>query len=227
MYKKILQVLLVSIYCINLTAQSFTPIGTVDPSKYVPRQKEIAFSDIGMVTTQHFLATEIGEDIIKSGGNAYDASVAIGFALAVVLPRAGNIGGGGFMVIHDADLNANFAIDYRERAPRQSSKDMYLDDNGVVIPNKSTLGYLSSGVPGTVAGLWSVHQKFGSMDWEELLAPAIKLAKEGFEVTPYMQDMLVKYHKKLSTFRRPKKYSNLIIPFLIKHYLYKKTFQKL
>ena len=112
MYKKILQVLLVSIYCINLTAQSFTPIGTVDPSKYVPRQKEIAFSDIGMVTTQHFLATEIGEDIIKSGGNAYDASVAIGFALAVVLPRAGNIGGGGFMVIHDADLNANFAVDY-------------------------------------------------------------------------------------------------------------------
>ena len=205
MYKKILQVLLVSIYCINLTAQSFTPIGTVDPSKYVPRQKEIAFSDIGMVTTQHFLATEIGEDIIKSGGNAYDASVAIGFALAVVLPRAGNIGGGGFMVIHDADLNANFAIDYRERAPRQSSKDMYLDDNGVVIPNKSTLGYLSSGVPGTVAGLWSVHQKFGSMDWEELLAPAIKLAKEGFEVTPYMQDMLVKYHKKLSTFPETKK----------------------
>ena len=127
MYKRIFQVLLVSIYCIDLTAQSFTPIGTVDPNKYVPRQKEIAFSDIGMVTTQHFLATEIGEDIIKSGGNAYDASVAIGFALAVVLPRAGNIGGGGFMVMHDADLNANFAIDYRERAPIESSKDMYLD----------------------------------------------------------------------------------------------------
>ena len=135
-----------------------------------------------MVTTQHYLATKVGEDILNQGGNAYDAAIAISFTLAVVLPRAGNIGGGGFMVLHDIKSKKNYAIDYREKAPLLSTTDMYLDENGTVIPNKSTLGYLSSGVPGTVAGMWAVHQKFGSMEWEKLLRPAIKLASDGFEM---------------------------------------------
>ena len=153
-----------------------------------------------MVSTQHFLATQVGINILEKGGNAYDASIAIGFALAVVLPRAGNIGGGGFMVIYDSSDNNNYSIDYREKAPLLSTTNMYLDENGTVIDNKSTLGYLASGVPGTVAGLWSVHQRFGSMKWSELIEPAIKLAEDGFEITPYMADMLIKYNEKLSAF---------------------------
>ena len=181
-------------------AQTFTPIGTVNPNDYEPRQKLISEGNQSMVSTQHFLATQVGVDILEKGGNAYDASVAIGFALAVVLPRAGNIGGGGFMVIYDSNDKNNYSIDYREKAPLLSTTNMYLDENGTVIDNKSTLGYLASGVPGTVAGLWSVHQRFGSMRWGELIEPAIKLAEDGFEITPYMADMLIKYNEKLSAF---------------------------
>jgi gamma-glutamyltranspeptidase/glutathione hydrolase len=181
-------------------AQTYTPIGTVNPNDYEPRQKLISEGNQSMVSTQHFLATQVGVDILEKGGNAYDASIAIGFALAVVLPRAGNIGGGGFMVIYDSNDKNNYSIDYREKAPLLSTTNMYLDENGTVIDKKSTLGYLASGVPGTVAGLWSVHQRFGSMKWSELIEPAIKLAKEGFEITPYMADMLIKYNEKLSAF---------------------------
>ena len=181
-------------------AQTYTPIGTVNPNDYEPRQKLISEGNQSMVSTQHFLATQVGVGILEKGGNAYDASIAIGFALAVVLPRAGNIGGGGFMVIYDSSDNNNYSIDYREKAPLLSTTNMYLDENGTVINNKSTLGYLASGVPGTVAGLWSVHQRFGSMKWSELIEPAIKLAEDGFEITPYMADMLIKYNEKLSAF---------------------------
>ena len=181
-------------------AQTYTPIGTVNPNDYEPRQKLISEGNQSMVSTQHFLATQVGVDILEKGGNAYDASIAIGFALAVVLPRAGNIGGGGFMVMYDSSDNNNYSIDYREKAPLLSTTNMYLDENGTVIDNKSTLGYLASGVPGTVAGLWSVHQRFGSMKWSELIEPAINLAEDGFEITPYMADMLIKYNEKLSAF---------------------------
>ena len=181
-------------------AQTYTPIGTVNPNDYEPRQKLISEGNQSMVSTQHFLATQVGVDILEKGGNAYDASIAIGFALAVVLPRAGNIGGGGFMVIYDSSDNNNYSIDYREKAPLLSTTNMYLDENGTVIDNQSTLGYLASGVPGTVAGLWSVHQRFGSMKWSELIEPAINLAEDGFEITPYMADMLIKYNEKLSAF---------------------------
>ena len=203
--KKVFSIALASTFCAFVSSQSFTPIGTVNPNKYIPEQKNIAESPDGMVTTQHYIATKVGEDILRRGGNAYDASIAISFALAVVLPRAGNIGGGGFMVMHDSNSNLNYSVDYRERAPLLATKDMYLDDNGFVIPNKSTLGYLSSGVPGTVAGMWSVHQKFGSMQWDKLIEPAIKLASEGFNISPYMADMLIKYNNKLSVFDETKK----------------------
>ena len=186
---------------IDVNAKDFQPIGTVNPSKYIPAQKQIAESKNGMVTTQHFLATKVGEKILNQGGNAYDAAIAVGFTLAVVLPRAGNIGGGGFMVMHDSITNKNYSIDYREMAPAKSFTNMYLNEDGSFNTSKlSTFGYLASGVPGTVAGFWEVHQKFGTLDWELLLEDAIYYAENGFEITPYMGDMLSKYKEKLSYF---------------------------
>ena len=178
----------------------FEPIGTVNPSKYIPAQKQIAESNNGMVTTQHFLATAVGEKILSKGGNAYDASIAVAFTLAVVLPRAGNIGGGGFMVIHDSETAKQYSIDYREKAPIFSKKNMYLNPDGSLNKGLSTFGYLASGVPGTVAGLWEVHKKFGSLRWEELLDDAIYYAENGFEITPYLSDILLKYKNKLSVY---------------------------
>ena len=192
---------LMSALTIDINAKNFQPIGTVNPSKYIPAQKQIAESKNGMVTTQHFLATKVGEKILNQGGNAYDAAIAVGFTLAVVLPRAGNIGGGGFMVMHDSITNKNYSIDYREMAPVKSFTNMYLNEDGSFNTIKlSTFGYLASGVPGTVAGFWEVHQKFGSLDWELLLEDAIYYAENGFEITPYMGDMLSKYKEKLSYF---------------------------
>ena len=190
----------------NILAQSYEPIGTINPNNYEPAQKNIALGKNGMVTTQHFLATAVGEKILNSGGNAYDAAIAVGFTLAVVLPRAGNIGGGGFMVIHDSSLNKQFSIDYREKAPINSDKDMYLNLDGTFNGQKlSTFGYLASGVPGTVAGLWEVHSKFGSLEWSKLLEDAIYYAENGFYITPYLSDMLVKYESKLSFYPETKK----------------------
>ena len=191
---------------LNISAQSYEPIGTINPNNYEPAQKNIAQGKNGMVTTQHFLATAVGEKILNSGGNAYDAAIAVGFTLAVVLPRAGNIGGGGFMVIHDSTLNKQFSIDYREKAPINSDKDMYLNSDGTFNNQKlSTFGYLASGVPGTVAGLWEVHSKFGSLEWSKLLEDAIYYAENGFYITPYLSDMLVKYESKLSFYPETKK----------------------
>ena len=190
----------------NISAQSYEPIGTINPNNYEPAQKNIAQGKNGMVTTQHFLATAVGEKILNRGGNAYDAAIAVGFTLAVVLPRAGNIGGGGFMVMHDSALNKQFSIDYREKAPISSDKDMYLNSDGTFNDQKlSTFGYLASGVPGTVAGLWEVHSKFGSLEWSKLLEDAIYYAENGFLITPYLSDMLVKYESKLSFYPETKK----------------------
>lgn len=187
---------------INLQSQTFQTIGTVNPSKYVPAQKDMAEGQNGMVTSQHFLATKVGEKILNRGGNAYDAAIAIGFTLAVVLPRAGNIGGGGFMVMHDSKTNNQYSIDYREIAPMQASQDMYLDADGLMNSQKlSTFGYLASGVPGTVAGLWEVHSRFGSLEWSVLLEDAINFAENGFEITPYLSDILKNYQDKLSYFK--------------------------
>ena len=192
--------------CVEVIARDFQPIGTVNPSKYIPAQKQISKSRNGMVTTQHFIATRVGEKILSKGGNAFDAAIAVGFTLAVVLPRAGNIGGGGFMVMHDSASNQNYSIDYREMAPDKSFTKMYLQEDGSFNKEKlSTFGYLASGVPGTVAGFWEVHQKFGSLDWELLLEDAIFYAENGFEITPYMGDMLIKYKEKLSYYEPTKK----------------------
>ena len=129
----------------------------------------------GMVASTDRIASEIGAEILRRGGNAVDAAVATHFALAVVNPEAGNIGGGGFLVARLADGTA-VALDFRETAPRAATRDMYLDAVGNPT-NRSLVGHLASGVPGSVAGMWEAHRRFGSLPWEELLAPAIALAE--------------------------------------------------
>jgi len=133
----------------------------------------------GMVSTADKHASEVGIEILQKDGNAIDAAIAVGFTLAVTYPRAGNIGGGGFMVVRDKD-NQIFSLDYREKAPIDAARDMYLDENKNIIENLSIEGYLASGVPGTVHGLFEAHKKFGSLDWAELINPAIELAEYGF-----------------------------------------------
>ena len=168
------------------------------PSQSIASYAQSDISSDGVVVTQHYLATEIGENILTQGGNAYDAAIAVGFALAVVLPRAGNIGGGGFMVIYDEDSNDTYAIDYREKSPAASFRDMYLDENGEFDILKSTFGYNASGVPGTVHGFWNVHQRFGSLPWADLIQPAIILAERGFVMSDYMAQTLNNYSEKMS-----------------------------
>ena len=144
--------------------------------------KPLVESKKGMVVTTHPLASEIGLSILKKGGNAIDAAVAVNFALAVCHPAAGNIGGGGFLVYRNAKGKV-FALDYREKAPLASSKDMYLDASGQVIPDKSLIGIFSVGVPGTVAGMEEMHRKFGSLPWKELIQPSIDIARQGHALT--------------------------------------------
>ncbi|WP_404462424.1 gamma-glutamyltransferase [Providencia rettgeri] len=143
----------------------------------------------GMVVSSQHLASQIGADILKSGGNAVDAAVAVGYAQAVVNPCCGNIGGGGFMTIHLADGKDLF-INFRETAPAAASADMYLDKDGKLIKDASLYGYLASGVPGTVKGLNYALEKYGTMSRQQVMEPAIKLAREGFTLTRADTDVL-------------------------------------
>jgi len=136
-----------------------------------------------MVSTAHPLASEVGLQILKEGGNAVDAAVAIQFALAVVYPAAGNIGGGGFMVYRSANGEVN-TLDFREKAPEAAFKDMYLDENGDAVSDRSRYGQLAAGVPGSVDGMFTAHEKYGSMAMSKLIQPAIDLAKNGFKLLP-------------------------------------------
>jgi gamma-glutamyltranspeptidase/glutathione hydrolase len=154
---------------------------------------QVATAQHGMVVSQEQQATRIGLDVLKRGGNAVDAAVAVGFALAVSLPKAGNIGGGGFMVVHLAGRNEDVAIDYREIAPAATRADVFLDPDGQADPRKSTDTGLGVGVPGTVAGLSLALERFGSGKFTlaELIAPAIRLAREGVPVKDDLFDSLL------------------------------------
>jgi len=145
-------------------------------------EKWPVYAKHGMVTSSSRIASEVGVEILKKGGNAVDAAVATGFALAVVHPSAGNIGGGGFMVIRLADGTCK-TVDYREKAPKAATEKMYLDENGVLVKNLNHEGYLAIGVPGTVAGFTLALEKYGTMSLKEVLKPAIKLAKKGFPLS--------------------------------------------
>ena len=181
---------------------------TLNAENTIFNSKAIVHPEVGrngMVVSQHYLATNAGHSILEEGGNAYDAAIAVAFALAVVLPRAGNIGGGGFMVMFDEASQESYSIDYRETAPEAATKDMFLNSDGSVNKKRATQGVLSIGVPGTVYGMWEVHKKFGSLPWSKLLAPAIELAEDGFLISPFMADALNKRYKKLGKFENFKK----------------------
>jgi len=144
----------------------------------------------GMVVTAQHLATRVGVDVLKDGGNAVDAAVAVGYALAVVYPAAGNLGGGGFMTIQLADGRKTF-LDFREKAPLAATANMYLDKEGNVVKGASTLGYLAVGVPGTVSGLELALSKYGTMKRAAVIAPAIRYAQDGFVLEQGDVDLLV------------------------------------
>lgn len=163
---------------------------------FIPIQEEMQIAQPvvathGMVSSQEALASQVGLDILKQGGSAVDAAVAVGFALAVRLPRAGNIGGGGFMIVHLQDGNKNIAINYREKAPAKASKDMFLNDKGDVDYTKVSGSYSASGVPGTVAGLVDVQQKYGKLKLSQVIAPAIELAEDGIPVSYDLNQSLI------------------------------------
>ena len=139
----------------------------------------------GMVSSAHPIASQIGLDVLKNGGNAFDAAIAVHFTLAVVYPQAGNLGGGGF-VVYRLDDGEHGSLDFREKAPSMATRDMYLKESGgdmVVNDNKSRLGHLASGVPGSVDGMVKLYEKFATKDWDDLINPAINLAENGFKVT--------------------------------------------
>ncbi len=140
------------------------------------------YSQTGMVAAQNRIPAEIGAQVLADGGNAVDAAVAVGFALGVTLPRAGNIGGGGFMLVYNAESGTTTAIDYREMAPLGATRDMFLDANGDADPNLSRNSHKASAVPGTVAGLYYAHKEFGKLPWKRLLQPAVDLARDGIIV---------------------------------------------
>lgn len=142
-----------------------------------------------MVSSAHPAASAIGVEILEKGGNAYDASIAVQFALAVAYPSAGNIAGGGFLVYRQSNGVVG-SLDFREKAPLASHRDMYLNENGEVVENLSTMGHLAVGVPGSVDGMFQIHQKLGSLPFEELIEPAIQLAKNGVILTKKEADKL-------------------------------------
>ncbi len=152
----------------------------------------------GMVATQESQATRVGLDILQRGGNAVDAAVAVGFALAVTLPRAGNLGGGGFMMVHDAEAGKTVAIDYRETAPAAATRDMYLDTSGDVDEEAFRYSHKAVGVPGTVAGLTLALRKYGTMSLQDVMAPALRLAGDGFLVSDDMARQLERRQKRLA-----------------------------
>ena len=152
----------------------------------------------GMVVSQRKVASEVGAEILRQGGNAIDAAVATALTLAVVLPRAGNLGGGGFMLIYSNELQKTIAIDYREMAPAKASRDMFLDNKGNYDRKKAQFSLLSAGVPGTVAGLYYALEKYGTLSWDEVLDPAINLAENGFKVPHDLSSVLTNYKNRLT-----------------------------
>ena len=175
----------------------------------IPANETGLITEKAMVVSAHPLASQVGSAILKQGGNAIDAAIATQFALAVVYPVAGNIGGGGFMVIRMSDGSVN-TLDFREKAPMSSSETMYLDSANNVIENLSTRGHLASGVPGSVEGMVKAYEKYGTISWVELIQPAIDLALNGFPLTEREANGLNSNQKNFST------YNTLAPDFLIR-----------
>jgi gamma-glutamyltranspeptidase/glutathione hydrolase len=162
-----------------LTALFLSLLPISGQAQYGPQRNR---AQHGMVASADSVASQVGVDILKAGGNAVDAAVAVGLALAVTYPAAGNLGGGGFMLIRLADGRTD-VLDYREMAPAAAKRDMYLDASGNVVPNLSQVGYRAVGVPGTVAGLALAQKKYGKLTWKAVVAPARRLAEQGFPIS--------------------------------------------
>lgn len=175
----------------------FTACRQTPKVTYEAEQSE--YYEEAAVVSGHPLSSAVGEAILAKGGNAVDAAVAVQLALAVVYPRAGNIGGGGFMVYRGADGTLD-ALDYREKAPAAASRDMYLDSLKKPIDGLSTKGHMAAGVPGTVAGLVAAHQRYGSLTWTELVQPAIDLAREGYTLSATEVERLTNYQEDIAAF---------------------------
>ena len=184
--------------CAGRAAEAPVPAEGIDAGWRFTGKARVTEAPAAMVVSGHPLASEVGRDILRAGGNAVDAAVAVGFALAVVHPEAGNIGGGGFMVIRTADGTVQ-SLDYRETAPGRASRDMYLDASGE--PTElSVTGHLSAGVPGSVAGLTAAHQRLGRLPFDSVIAPAIRLAREGFVVDEYRSESIRSDSARLALF---------------------------
>ncbi len=162
-------------------------------------------ADSYAVASRHHIATDIGIKVLEEGGNAIDAAVAVAFALAVVNPSAGNLGGGGFMLIHLAEKTETISIDYRERAPIKSFEKMFQDDSGQIVKGLSLNSILASGVPGTVSGLFYASEKYGTYDIKDLINPSIELAREGFTLSSFQANNLNKHKQKFSKNKEAKK----------------------
>lgn len=168
--------------CLGLVVAAAVPLSAQSGRTAAPAKR-------GMVVSAHYLASQAGSRVLERGGNAVDAAVATAFALAVVYPTAGNIGGGGFLVFHGANGEVT-TFDFRERAPLAATERMFLDERGEIRDNSNHDGLLAVGVPGTVAGLWLAHRRLGSRPWAELVQPAIELAEKGVPSTWDMRDWL-------------------------------------
>lgn len=159
------------------------------------KQQQQNYAQQSAVAMPDAFSADVAKQIMLDGGNAVDAAIAAQFVLAVTLPEAGNIGGGGFMLVYK-DQKADF-IDYREQAPLNAHRDMYLDEQGNVVPYQSVIGILSSGVPGTVAGMWLAHEKYGTLPWKDLVEPAVRLAIDGFVMPEKLAGYISRYSQRL------------------------------
>lgn len=185
-------IILILVFIVSCTKEIVT-----EDITYEPLPSEIGpLGDSAMISSAHPLATKIGIEVLKNGGNAFDAALAVKFALAVVYPRAGNIGGGGFALYRMANGEVG-SLDFREKAPMNATRNMYLDEEGNVIDGKSIIGHHAAGVPGSVDGILKLHEQFGSMSREELMMPSITLASEGFPIT---EDQAAVFNEKKKDF---------------------------
>jgi gamma-glutamyltranspeptidase/glutathione hydrolase len=221
-----------NILAVSLFAFSFVVTTGVNAKASIIKQQSAIYSSYqiaqpywaehGMVSSQEAMATDVGVAILKQGGNAVDAAVAVGFSLAVTYPRAGNIGGGGFMMVYIAKEKKTIAIDYREMAPAAAHKDIFLDENGDVDNQKARFHGLSSGVPGTVMGLELALKKYGTMTLAQVMQPAIEQAEKGIVVTPDLSHSLSTMKNRLSRWQSTRDifYKNKGQPLEVGQYLY-------
>jgi gamma-glutamyltranspeptidase/glutathione hydrolase len=168
--------LFAALAALSLLAAACSPAET--PARQAATETTASEQRSAAVAIPDKYGAQVAEDILRAGGNAVDAAVAVGFSMAVTFIDAGNIGGGGFMMVYMDGVPA--FLDYRETAALAAHRDMYLDEHGEVVDNASLIGAQAAGVPGTVAGLWAAHQRYGKLPWKELVMPAVGLAEDGF-----------------------------------------------